>query len=69
MRKGNEPSFIQHENTILGVSLGADFTAEHECGIAEMKKLLGIPMGEKDWGIKRRQVTNVPGKNGFGWTT
>lgn len=69
MRRGSNPEFIEHESAIVGVNLGSDFCAEHEVGIAKMKQLLAIPTGDKDWGIKRRQVTNVPGKHAFGWTT
>lgn len=66
MRKGNDSSFLIQEEILLGVNLGADFTAEHEWGIAGIKQAFGIPSGDKDWGIKRREITRVP--SDFGWT-
>lgn len=67
MRRGNEPNFLIHEGVLLGVNLGSDFTAEHECGIAPIRKMFGIPIGDKDWGLKRRQITVLPKGNAFGW--
>lgn len=36
-------NIIYSNNTIIGVSLGFDFTAEHEWGIKDLKHKLGIP--------------------------
>lgn len=67
MRRGSEPDFLENDSVIVGVNLSADFTAEHEIGIAGIKRLFSIPTGDKDWGLKRRLATNVP--ECFGWTT
>lgn len=67
MRKGSDPQFLIHEGALLGVNLGSDFTAEHECGIAPIRKMFAIPSGDKDWGLKRRQITALPNGNAFGW--
>lgn len=69
MRKGSDPQFLIHEETLLGVNLGSDFTSEHEMGIAPIRKMFAIPSGDKDWGVKRRKITTVPKEHTFGWTT
>lgn len=67
MRRSNDSSFVSHEGAIVGVNLGADFTAEHEVGIAPLKAEFDIPVGPKDWGLVRRKITRLPVD--FGWTT
>jgi len=69
MRKANDSGFIFNDEVLVGVNLGVDFTSEHEWGIKGIKKLFGIPSGEKDWGIVRRKITRVPNTVTFGWTT
>lgn len=69
MRKGNDPQFLHNiDGSLLAVNLGSDFTAEHEMGIAPIRKMFAIPSSDKDWGIKRRKITGFPsGAHAFGW--
>lgn len=61
MRQGINPTLLYDDNKqVAGVNLGADFTAEHEQGIQEMKEIFGIPTDISIYGMKRRQITNVP---------
>jgi len=64
MRRGNDPSFWVEDGQVLGINLGADFTAEHEWGIARIRESLRIRNPEDDTvlGIDRRAVTQVPDK-------
>ena len=49
------------EDKFVGISLGYDFTAEHEWGIADMKRLFGIPEPtKKNMGIACRTITKCP---------
>lgn len=57
MRSTNNAEFITDGDTFIGINLGADFTAEHEWGIKELKGKLGID-GSK-MGIERRTVTHI----------
>jgi hypothetical protein len=66
MRRSHfQRSFIEENNQFYGVSLGWDFTSEHEWGIKQMKSKFGITnkktnfLGiEKDvLGIEARQIT------------
>lgn len=56
------------DGTVIGIALGADYCAEHEWGIEELKHIFGIT--EKGYGIERRTITKVPTevKNGWGDT-
>jgi hypothetical protein len=70
MRRGSKPALIYDEERkgadgkllLLGVNLSADFTAEHEWGIREIKEAFGLP--EKDaegvYGLARRRIACVP---------
>jgi hypothetical protein len=69
MRKGYDSKIIVNDGVPIAVNLGADFTSEHEWGIAGIKAMFGIPSGEKDWGLSRRKITRVPNSIAFGWTT
>ncbi len=63
MRKAyNDYHFWIGENDeFMGVSLGFDFTSEHEWGIAGMRRMFGIPDSSKDkMGIKSRTITKCP---------
>lgn len=54
MRRGNEPAFVESENIpdeITGIYFGADFCAEHEWGIKDLREKLGIPEKNVDKGI------------------
>ena len=47
------------EKTVLGINLGADFTAEHEHGIEDIIKAFGLPC-ETELGYEAMRVTKVP---------
>jgi hypothetical protein len=67
MRKAfDKTSFIYGLNDeFIGISLGYDFCAEHEWGIAGIKSLLGIPieLTEKNIGIDYRTITKFDEEN------
>lgn len=42
-------NLLMQGNEVLGISLGFDFTAEHEWGIKGIKKKLGMPEEVKSW--------------------
>lgn len=67
MRRANDSQFLLENGLLLGINLGSDFTSEHEWGIKGIKNLFGIPSGEKDWGLVRRQISKVPEPPSFGW--
>jgi hypothetical protein len=55
-RASSNVHFIIDDNkNFFGVSLGYDFTAEHEWGISRMKRYFGID--SKEMGIKSRTIT------------
>ena len=50
MKRGeNKCGLLLQGNSILGISLGFDFAAEHEWGIKKLKNKLGIPEEIKTW--------------------
>jgi hypothetical protein len=69
MRRGNDNGWHEVDGKTILISLGADYCAEHECGIGGIKRLLGID-GVKDrfarerakytkpHGIERRRISN-----------
>lgn len=63
MRKAyNDYGFIIEDDVFYGVSLGWDFTAEHEWGIEGLKLSFKIPeLTKKTMGVKSRQITQFPG--------
>lgn len=68
MRNSRNNLIVKDDNgTITGISLGADYCAEHEWGIAGLNRLFGIKKYEKhdatDVGVARRTITQVPGDN------
>ena len=69
MRKcGKTPCFLIENNNFFGIHLPADFTAEHEWGIVDMKKCFGIPNPEitcEPFGLVRRKATKVPDNISF----
>ena len=56
----------KHSGRPWGVAFGYDFCAEHECGIAEIKRSFGVPSDISVYGVKRRKITQVP-KDGLLW--
>ena len=68
MRRANDSKFWIEEGILIGLSLGADFTSEHEWGIAGIKKLFGINPKDTDFGLCRRKIASVPKSPIFGWT-
>lgn len=61
MRRGNQGKTVirlEDEKTLLGVNLGADFTAEHEWGIEKLRRIYGID-NQLD-GIKGRLISQAP---------
>ena len=60
-RAVNDYYFIIDEDEFIGVSLGYDFTSEHEWGIKDMKRIFGTPeSSKKNLGIKSRTITKCP---------
>jgi hypothetical protein len=59
MRKAFKDYFLWViDDKFVGVSLGYDFTAEHEWGIDDLKRRFGIPeASKKNMGIKNRVIT------------
>ena len=62
MRKATQDyTFIENDGEFVGISLGADFTSEHEWGIKGIKELFEIPeSSKKTMGIKSRTITKCP---------
>jgi len=60
MKRGNHGKAVHRldDGTLLGVNLGADFTAEHEWGIAGLLQTYGIDDNQE--GIDRRIIRHVP---------
>jgi len=58
MRRGNDNAWMFDENDhMIAINLGADFTAEHEWGIKDLYRTLGIKHDESVLGIERYRVT------------
>ena len=58
MRRANNPEPLTHEDKFIGINLGADFVAEHEFGIKDIRRMFG--MNDKKNGIDRRTATVFP---------
>lgn len=54
MRRGYDNKLWIEDGKLIGVSLGADFTAEHEWGIDDIKGYFDIP--STGFGMERRQI-------------
>lgn len=69
MRKcGKTPSFIILEHNFIGITLPADYCAEHEWGVSPLKINFGIPCPsetEKPFGLERRKSTKIPNNFSF----
>lgn len=61
MRRARDASWIVSEDTkqFVGINLGADFCAEHEWGVDDLKKILGVTEDESVDGIERRRAKQV----------
>lgn len=59
MRRGNDNGWLEEGGRIVLVSLGADYCAEHECGIGNIKRLLEID-GAKDRFSRERATYTKP---------
>lgn len=52
---------IEHNDEFIGISLGYDFTSEHEWGIKGIRRSFKIPeSSKKNMGIKSRTITKYP---------
>lgn len=59
MRKGHKCSIIRENGVFVGVNLGADYCAEHEWGIEDIKRAFGAKL--KDCiGVEDRTITKLP---------
>jgi len=58
MRRGYDNKLWIEDGKLIGVSLGADFTSEHEWGIDKTRRGFGIP--SEGLGMARRQITTCP---------
>jgi hypothetical protein len=67
MRRGDKPQLVVEGDKVIGVSLGADYCAEHEWGIASLQRVFGINTDESVFGINRRIITDIP--KGFDYYT
>lgn len=65
MRRGNNPALVYEDSKVVGVSLGSDFTSEHEWGIDVIKTEFGISKQEDVFGLAKRKTSRVP--SGFVW--
>lgn len=58
MRRGSNPAWLMDGDLFLGIGLGSDSCAEHECGVKGLRTLFGLD--ESKDGLPRRTVTVVP---------
>lgn len=65
-RCGKSPSFVEDDGKVLGITLPADYCAEHEWGIEKLNNLFGITK-ENKVGLESRQATKVPNKEKDSW--
>ncbi|HXD24180.1 MAG TPA: hypothetical protein VN613_12540 [Gemmatimonadaceae bacterium] len=60
MRRGYHNGFELGSDGLIAVNLGADHVAEHEWGIAGIRRAFGMQDDEKVFGLERRKVTKRP---------
>jgi hypothetical protein len=63
MRKTMNPTFLLDGEKVVGINLDADFCAEHEWGIEQLRRRLGIsedPISQGLLGIDGRKTTEFP---------
>lgn len=64
MRKAHNNNWLIQNGKFVGVNLGADFCAEHEWGIKDLKRILGVnDEDEKSFGIEKRRAKKVKPEN------
>lgn len=52
MRRSNNPVAVEDDNgNIIAINLGYDFCAEHECGVRQLRREMGIPADEPQDGL------------------
>lgn len=61
MRTGNNPSWLQDENVLVGIALGADYCAEHEMGIGPLSFSLGVDGARHRYDPAPAKYTKPPG--------
>ncbi|MGU3473200.1 hypothetical protein ACLBWT_18890 [Paenibacillus sp. D51F] len=59
MRRSYNGDWISLEEEIVGINLGADFTAEHQFGIAGIISRLGVKDKDNIFGIEKRRIRNA----------
>jgi len=60
MRHTFDGQFLERNGKLAGVALGADFCAEHECGIKELKRNFGVNIDSSLKGLEARKTTICP---------
>lgn len=62
MRRASQSNgLIVDNDKFIGIALGFDFCAEHEWGIADLKRMCGMPdASRKNMGVSNRTITKVP---------
>ena len=58
MRQSFDPQFLTNDDTLVGISLGADFCAEHEWGIQEIESYFRIDNHTK-LGLERYKTSKL----------
>lgn len=61
MRRGDRNGWIEGSGRFVGINLGADFCAEHECGIGPLKGILGIDGATSMYSRERPVYKEPPG--------
>lgn len=62
MRKAYQDNgIIVVDDKFIGIALGYDYCAEHECGIKDLRRICGMPeKSKKNMGVVNRTITIVP---------
>ncbi len=61
MRQGHSKAgILTHEGVFFGICLGADFVAEHEQGIGDLKRAFGVEESRSAKGILNLKMTKFP---------
>jgi len=65
MRRGRNSGLLKNPSgQLMGINLGADYCAEHEWGIKELRKM--FKMDENALGIAKRTITALPESKAWG---